>query len=61
MTPDEYRQKHKCCATCVYCGGNYRSCTSSYYCCLAKNRITHKIRGRFCKIYEAKEFKEGAY
>lgn len=56
MTPDEYRQKHKRCATCVYYGGNNLSCTYYYY-CLAKNKITHKAGGRFCKIYEAKEFK----
>lgn len=56
MTPNEYRQKHKRCATCVYYGGNNLFCTSSCY-CLAKNRTTYKTRGHFCKIYKAKEFK----
>lgn len=60
MTPNEYRQKHKRCATCVYYGGNNLFRTSSCY-CLAKNRTTYKTRGHFCKIYKAKEFKGGTY
>lgn len=59
MTPNEYCKKHKRCATCVYYGGNNLFCTSYDY-CLAKNRTTYKIRGRFCKIYKAKEFKNDA-
>lgn len=43
MTPNEYRQKHKRCATCVYYGGNNLFCTSSCY-CLVKNRTTYKTR-----------------
>ena len=58
MTPDEYRQKHKRCATCVYCDKNNFFCTSSYY-CLAKNKTTYEKRGRFCKVYKAKDFKRG--
>lgn len=57
MTPNEYRQKHKRCATCVYYDDNnpyFR--TSSYY-CLAKNKTTFDTNGRFCKVYKAEEFK----
>lgn len=59
MTPNEYRQEHKRCATCVYYGGNNLFCNSSCY-CLAKNKTTFDSKGRFCKVYKAKDFKGGA-
>jgi hypothetical protein len=59
MTPDEYRQKHKRCATCVYYGeNNFFQASPSYY-CLAKNKTTFDSKGRFCKVYKAKDFKRG--
>lgn len=60
MTPDEYRQKHKRCATCVYYEKNNKffQALPSYY-CLAKNKTTFDSKGRFCKVYKAKDFKGG--
>lgn len=59
MTPDEYRQKHKRCATCVYYGeNNFFQASPSYY-CLVKNKTTFDSKGRFCKVYKAKDFKRG--
>lgn len=56
MTPDEYRAKHRRCRTCVYYGGN-RSGVFNYK-CAAKEFKTKPNKGRFCRIYKAKEFEE---
>lgn len=53
MTPNEYRQKHKCCRTCKYCYCDY----SESRCEVKDKKILYKGR-RFCQIYRAKEFKE---
>lgn len=47
MTPNEYRQKHKRCATCKYKCGSF---------CDVMNKRLPKTKGRFCKVYKAKEF-----
>ena len=53
MTPNEYRKKHRRCATCEYFKDNYyvykRSCT-------AKGIITGVNKGRHCRVYKPKEF-----
>lgn len=59
MTPNEYRKKHKRCGTCVYCYdiftfGDVRIGNT----CAVKQKNTKLNKGRFCRIYKAKEFKE---
>lgn len=49
MTPNEYRQKHKRCATCVYCYDivtleDTRIGTT----CAVKQKTTKLNQGRFC-------------
>lgn len=55
MTPNEWRKKHKRCGTCVYWGGYV-----GLYPKTCKVKLTYKSakKGRFCKIYKAKEFEE---
>lgn len=48
MTPNEYRKKHRRCATC-----KYWDCMN----CKVKNTTTFGYQGRFCRVYKAKEFK----
>lgn len=49
MTPNEYRKRHKRCATCKY---------YDYFNCKVKNTLTFGYKGKFCRVYKAKEFKE---
>lgn len=35
-----------------------RSCMN-FFDCLAKNKTTFDSKGRFCKVYKAKDFKRG--
>lgn len=55
MTPNEYRAKHKRCATCVYWRGD--SFERRSHCKVKQINKTLK-KGRFCKIYKAEEFKD---
>lgn len=57
MTPNEYRAKHRRCATCVYCYdivtfGDARIGNT----CAVKQKNTKLNKGRFCRVYKAKEF-----
>lgn len=60
MTPNEYRKKHRRCVTCEYCYddtiyfGKVRLDTT----CRVKQKTTKLNKGRFCRVYKAKEFKE---
>lgn len=60
MTVNEYRKKHKQCRTCKHFKGHWISDT-----CMAKGlefparTRNSMLRGRFCKIYEPKEYKDG--
>lgn len=57
MTPNEYRRKHKRCCTCIY--WKYDSFGfESYNQCEVKNKETRYDSGKFCKVYQAKEFKD---
>ena len=51
MTPNEYREKHKRCATCKYW-------ESILWLCKVKEANKKKHDGRFCRVYKPKEFKE---
>lgn len=53
MTPDEYRKRHKRCATCIY---YILSNFAAERICSVKNLTTYKNDGRFCKVYKAKEW-----
>lgn len=59
MTIDEYRAKHKRCKTCAYVEE-----TTLYLICTAKNTAYYRdgrlknVKGCFCRLYKAKEFKE---
>lgn len=55
MTPDEYRKKHKRCATCIYC---ILSNFGNECICSVKNLTTYRYNGRFCKAYKVKEFEK---
>ena len=60
MTPNEYRVKHKRCATCVYCYdivtvGDIRIIGNT---CTVKQKTTELNKGKFCKVYKPKEFKK---
>lgn len=59
MTPNEYRKKHKRCATCVYWTpeftDHFAECESGK--CAVKNISKCDYEGRFCRIYEARSFK----
>lgn len=52
MTPDEYRKKHKRCATCRYWLGYGNNCDY----CKVKNIKKWRTDGKFCKTYEAIPF-----
>ena len=54
MTPNEYRKKHKRCATCEY----FIQEVGSRGECEVKCIKRHNTDGMFCKVYKAKEFKE---
>lgn len=49
MTPNEYRKKHRRCATCEYFFNYTKTC-------MAKNTQKFKYSGRFCRVYKPKEF-----
>lgn len=55
MTPNEWRKKHKKCATCIYWGGYV-----GLYPKICKVKLTYKSEkdDRFCKCYKVKEFEE---
>lgn len=54
MTPNEYRKQHKKCGFCKYWKG---SISYGGYC---KVKIKNKrvTDGRFCKVFQMKEFEE---
>lgn len=56
MTPDEYRQKHKRCATCKYFVSNYTNVYRGI--CDVKEQSTKRTKGRFCKTYKPISFNE---
>ena len=58
MTPNEYRQKHKRCATCVYWHSEYTDHFAEINCgkCKIKNISKTDCNGRFCRLYRAEEF-----
>ena len=56
MTPNEYRKKHPCCATCKYFDSGWVYTHKGI--CDVKKRLTKRTKGRFCKIYEFANFKE---
>ena len=59
MTPNEYRQKHRRCRTCEYCYDVVIfGKTTIGNTCIVKQKHTKLNKGRFCRVYEAKEFKE---
>jgi hypothetical protein len=58
MTINEYREKHKRCKTCVYASQN----NYDWYClakgtCYVGNVGDYALKGCFCELYKAKEFK----
>lgn len=57
MTPNEYRKKHKRCRTCMYYSINCRTFNYDEI-CTVKNAKTKENKGRFCRVYKAKEFEE---
>lgn len=60
MTPNEYRKKHKFCATCVYCNDIVMyddEKTTVGQVCTVKIKPTKLNRGRYCRVYKAKEYK----
>lgn len=58
ITVDEYRKRHKRCKTCAYVSQNnigwHCLAKGDYYIGSASNR---SLKGCFCKLYKAKEFK----
>ena len=57
MTPNEYRKKHKRCATCKYfCNRIIRY--RRRYNCLAKDIYITPNKGKFCRVYKPRGFKE---
>lgn len=59
MTPNEYRKKHRRCATCEYCRDiamidDLETIVGQV--CVAKIKPTKLNKGRFCRVYKAKEF-----
>lgn len=58
MTPNEYRTKHKRCSTCAFCKKVFPIEAATGYICRVKWQSTQKQKGRFCKVYKAREFKE---
>lgn len=57
MTPNEYRQKHKRCRTCIYWKMTL-SYDDEHEFCKVKRKATRSNSGKFCKCYKAKEFEE---
>lgn len=53
MTPDEWREKYKCCANCVYCNYNYDDDDGF---CTVKNQYKKPTLIRFCKVYKAQKY-----
>ena len=59
MTPNEYRKKHRRCATCKYLQYEKDLCL-----CIATNKVTvterrlNILKGRLCKIYNPILLKE---
>lgn len=49
MTPNEYRQKHRCCATCEYYRNSY---------CEVKQKGKRCFSGKFCKVYNPLKFEK---
>ena len=60
MTPNEYRKKHKRCATGAYWRREYTPYFAEIECgkCKIKNTNKSDWNGRFCRLYRAEEFKE---
>lgn len=64
MTPNEYRKKHKRCATCKYYSKKimFTYLGRTYYydsgVCAVKNIDTEPTSGKFCRVYKSREFKE---
>ena len=56
MTPNEYRKKHKRCGTCKYWNEPYLGYEHPGMCCV-KKADKYNNQGRFCRVYEPKEFK----
>jgi hypothetical protein len=54
MTPDEYRKRHRSCGTCVYWKKD--CCLDTRGVCTAKMREKWNTNGKFCRVYEAKEY-----
>lgn len=55
MTPDEYRKKHRRCATCHY---KHLNSLSQYF-CMAKGTVQRNMlvpEGMFCKLYKPIKF-----
>ena len=59
MTPNEYRQKHKRCATCEYWIPDFTNHFAGINCgkCKVKNITKTEREGRFCRLYRAEELK----
>lgn len=55
MTPNEYRKKHKRCATCEY--HIAKSYGFHQGICDVKQKTTKATSGKFCRVYKAREFK----
>lgn len=57
MTPNEYRKKHRRCATCEYWERNPFEPTTVNP-CRAKGVFKLDTEGKFCRVYKPKEFVE---
>lgn len=59
MTPNEYRQKHKRCATCAFWLREYINHFAEFECgkCKVKNIAKTDREGRFCRMYKAEEYR----
>lgn len=56
VKPNEYRKKHPRCATCKYFCPDWTNARIGI--CNVKERPTTRTKGRFCKIYKFRSFKE---
>ena len=59
MTPNEYRKKHKRCATCEHWIPEFTNHFAEINCgkCKVKNLTKADCEGRFCKLYKPEEYR----
>lgn len=56
MTPDEWRERYKCCANCVYCCNKKSDDILVDGFCTVKKQHKMSTLIRFCKVYKAQKY-----